>query len=1129
MDTVGSPIPLAYGYAWVTGKRDAYWMMQNTGYSHTDFHRVGRWFLGHGEWDGCSELWINDVLVWTGNVPTTPPANSNLSGQNWVECLDYPQPMVFNFHAGCDSVIGSGLEPSSSGPDQGVDVLCAQFPSAIQPLCYSRIAYYMLMRKQPIQNQTNTHQNDPTQWTDINPIGLWRTRKCRLFDGSGTQTGYAFTTNPAWHIVDVLCFRKLFPDYKLDLAGGPDQLPEAVSARFNWESIYESAQYYDGFLANGRRRFAGNYSFSSATSLQAVLSQMLLCCRSFLQESNGQIYLICDKPRPVSFVFSRANILPGSLRANDQDLTTAPNRYVASFRDILVPACATIASITSTAQGNPVVVTEEPHCLNAGDRIAIGGTGTVYDGNWQVYSVPPATNVGTPEEIDPTTFTMVRKGANYPASVGAGGAVGLLYSRFKNRTPIFDHVQNQLARGMVGLGIARIRNRVKQTLDFATGTYDQASRITRYERDRRLGLDQSPYVTPPALELRTSMFATDVNGDFAAALRPGDHVQLDDTASYPYQGDYEVMEPQTFYPPAADPSSKGGSLQRSITSGTGEIAFTLRQYNEAWMYDTSDDAAAGWPSVPGSDPGNDTGFTSVDLANGGNFVFFVGQLPSGSQFQLPSTGYPTGNLLAWAGPAGANVAYHSAHFIQLCSVDATRMLIQQISDGSTVWSGDVNYAALTWLSPDVTFQSGGLTWIQFTLLGGENILFGQGVLADGTTIELPPGFTAAQCFAVAFPHDQVDSGNIMFLIGAYVDSSMVVHLNTCDDSGHVWHGNAAVLVFAWQNNMGTVVSETVGGNPWIHIPLSNGKVFGVGCAKSMANGATLALPAAAQGGITLEPMVGSSDGTYEAGSNHAQGVGTCYLDDSDVVHISFNDGSGDTWPGQADVFAAYCVGSTAPPVIVVVSPNYPSVGQASVQAFTAEVLGNANQAVTWSVDGIAGGSASIGTIDANGNYTAPLQDGQHTITATSVADSTASGSATVTVTGAQGGIVISINGSTLQINAGAASLSITNSSGWQVTAGSVTLTAASSGSPYNVAVSWTGVKAVSPNGTQLSYTDGTENMASNQTGVLYLYDPTEAGGSGVGLATGGSAPTGALILLNITTVPAMGGSQTYPL
>jgi hypothetical protein len=306
-----------------------------------------------------------------------------------------------------------------------------------------------------------------------------------------------------------------------------------------------------------------------------------------------------------------------------------------------------------------------------------------------------------------------------------------------------------------------------------------------------------------------------------------------------------------------------------------------------------------------------------------------------------------------------------------------------------------------------------------TLLGGEKIIFGQGVVADGATVNLPAGYTAAKAFATAYPHDMPSNSNIMFLIGAYVDSSFEVHLNCSDNSGHTWHGNAAVLVFAWQDNMGTVVTEAVGGGNWMHCSLSNGKIFGVGCAKNMANGSTLGLPASAGDGSTLQAMVGSSNGMYEAGSNHAQGVGTCYLDANNMVHISFNDGSGDTWPGTADVFAVYCMPATALSTAVTMNSSSQSMGAGTVQQFGATVLHNTDAAVTWSVDGIVGGDLAVGTIDAEGNYTAPNAAASHTITATSVADPTASVSATVEVWGAvilSGSVLTDDQGNIIYIN-----------------------------------------------------------------------------------------------------------------
>lgn len=999
-ETTGTPIPWSYGYVWVTGKRQEYYQLQNTGSSWMDYTRLGIWLLGDGEWDGPAELWINDKLTLEGlGVATT--ASRGFSGQKWVKGLDSnPQfpALVFNFHSGCDATLGSDLTPSSSGPDQGVDVLFAQFPTAINPLTYNRIAYYAIMRKQAIDHQTSDHRNDPAQWGDITPIGLWRALKCRLFDDEGNQTGYAFTTNPAWHFVDVLLRRKLYRDFGLDSTAGPDALTTAVKNCFDWGTIYESAKYFDEILANGRRRFTGNYSFTQQTTLQAVLEQILLCCRSFTTEYAGKIALNCDKPRSSVFTFSREHILPGSWQAGDSDVHRAANRYVANFRDLLVPQCSEIQSITCTNRGRPEVTTKEPHCLSADDRIAIGGTNTIYDSEWKVYSVPDVIDAGKITEIDPSTFVLVSKGVNYPASVGAVGGIGLLYSRFKERSPEFWHKANMLARGAVGVGIARQREKVMQKLDFATTTWDQASRLTCYERDRLLGVDQYPYITPPSVKFRTSMFARDVNGNLACAIRPGNHVTLDDTVNFQYAGEYEVLDGLIVYPPSVQASSSGGEIALKPQENSGEIELALGPYNEAIMYDSSDADQAGYPSVEGSDPGNESNYTAINLANGGNFVFFTGALASGSAFDLPSTGYPSANMLAWAGPQGYINRGHPMHVIALCSVGAQRQLTLNYEDGNrNIWNGDVNYAALSWLSSDTTTSSNGLTWLELTLLGGEKVIFGQGVVAEGIKIVLPTGYTADKAFMVAYPHDAQDNSNDAHWVGAYVDSSQIAHHTYKDGEGHIWHGNAAVLVFAWQNNMGTVATETLTGVNWMHCTLTNGEVFGVGCGLSLANATAITLPASAGDGTSLQAIVGSSGWNYSDNGHHAHGIGACYLDSSNVVHIQFEDGDGNIWYGAADLFALYCTSSSTAAVLVSISPSSATMTPGATQQFMATVANNSSSSVTWSVDGIASGNVTVGTIDSTGLYSAPTSAGTHTITATSVADTTASGTAAVTI------------------------------------------------------------------------------------------------------------------------------------
>ncbi len=83
---------------------------------------------------------------------------------------------------------------------------------------------------------------------------------------------------------------------------------------------------------------------------------------------------------------------------------------------------------------------------------------------------------------------------------------------------------------------------------------------------------------------------------------------------------------------------------------------------------------------------------------------------------------------------------------------------------------------------------------------------------------------------------------------------------------------------------------------------------------------------------------------------------------------------------------------------VSVSPRRAAVTTQVPQPFGATVTGGANTSVTWSVDGVAGGSATLGTISSAGVYSPPGTPGTHVVAATSVADSSRAASATVAVT-----------------------------------------------------------------------------------------------------------------------------------
>lgn len=93
--------------------------------------------------------------------------------------------------------------------------------------------------------------------------------------------------------------------------------------------------------------------------------------------------------------------------------------------------------------------------------------------------------------------------------------------------------------------------------------------------------------------------------------------------------------------------------------------------------------------------------------------------------------------------------------------------------------------------------------------------------------------------------------------------------------------------------------------------------------------------------------------------------------------------------------------SSPPSISVSVTPASGTVLLGETLNFTATVSNSSDTTVSWSVNGISGGSAQVGTSSADGVYTAPADlpsGGTVQVTATSHADTSKSATASVTVT-----------------------------------------------------------------------------------------------------------------------------------
>jgi serine protease len=159
-------------------------------------------------------------------------------------------------------------------------------------------------------------------------------------------------------------------------------------------------------------------------------------------------------------------------------------------------------------------------------------------------------------------------------------------------------------------------------------------------------------------------------------------------------------------------------------------------------------------------------------------------------------------------------------------------------------------------------------------------------------------------------------------------------------------------------------------------------------------------------------VVGSST-TAIQGANTPSATVVAPSSGSITVQVTVTDDIGATDTAQV-VVSPSAASTTAPstanngtcpatPVMVAVTPGTVTLSAGATQAFTATLTNTANTAVTWEVNGTAGGSATTGMISAAGLYTAPASVSSTltvTITATSAADASRSGTAQVTVTSA---------------------------------------------------------------------------------------------------------------------------------
>ena len=231
--------------------------------------------------------------------------------------------------------------------------------------------------------------------------------------------------------------------------------------------------------------------------------------------------------------------------------------------------------------------------------------------------------------------------------------------------------------------------------------------------------------------------------------------------------------------------------------------------------------------------------------------------------------------------------------------------------------------------------------------------------------------------------------------------SVTVRLTVTDDSGRT--DSADIVVSA---NAATTSAPASAGSsaclPLIRLDASGVVSVSVAPATAslVANGTQVFVATVINTGIlpVTWQVNGVTGGNSTVGTISANGLYTApaVLPTPATVTITATTTSASvaTATAQVTVTSAFPVG---------VSPADVNVTTGMTQGFSATVAGTASTAVTWQVDGIAGGSAAVGTINSSGLYTAPAvvpSPATVQITAVSVDDPGSSATVAVTVVAA---------------------------------------------------------------------------------------------------------------------------------
>ncbi|MCU1307114.1 MAG: hypothetical protein JWN45_1809 [Acidobacteriaceae bacterium] len=519
---LGIPKPRAYGYVPVYGNL----MLQQELADKTRVSKIG---LGEGEWDGIERLWVNKKIV------------------------DHTDNTQVHFHPGIDGELAHGLAPDSTGGDNRIDTFFNDLPAQLDRVTDSRLATLWL----------KTPPDPQAPGPELTWLGHYRATKCRIFDAAGNQTAYQFTTVPAWISLDLLINTAIKPDALINEA-----LTAAEKTRIDFPSIVDTAAYHSDVLASGVKRWEASVWFAQRTLLADALTQLMMISRSYMLEHKGKILMYPHKPKASSFIATAKHVLPNGFQHLKSDLRGAPNRLVATYRDLTPKKIVGITSINRV--GNVcTLVSDATHPFFVDDDVQIALPATAnFAGVFKVTEVPAVNQI-----------KYVQMAAD--AASAAGGYVGTPESRFTEQPEVLDHDAHALQIGPRTIGGSPQPRRVPSTstLNFGACTKGQVQRALKFIVYNALGADVTGYLAPWKVNLRCSVLSVDQNDQPLSAQLPGDKFTIDKTISEEMQGDYRITRADI---------TRAGTASDGTQTNASQVELELVKWVDEALTDVAD-------------------------------------------------------------------------------------------------------------------------------------------------------------------------------------------------------------------------------------------------------------------------------------------------------------------------------------------------------------------------------------------------------------------------------------------------------------------------------------------------------------------------------------------------------------